>query len=171
MPSQGATRQESAAYDPSAEPLDEVGVGGANDTPESGGGEPEAPTPESSGGGEESADPPPAKPPKKGSGDAAAKRLLRELRKAAAASPPVTASLELVNARVADTGRALTDRQASALLRIQGYVTADRKRRSTFESRKYGAMPCVKPAHATLWLLDRLADLIEEIDGEKKSNT
>lgn len=162
------SKQETVEYDPESEPIDsveEAPAGGEGDTPEKAHSEDEAEEAKK----EETGPPDDGTAPTKSKRSAKVKsadKLLRDLRKVARLTPPVTAGRELANARVADTGRALTDRQASAVLRIQAFVTRRAKRRETFESRKYGDMPCVKPAHATLWLLDRLADMIEEIDGE-----
>lgn len=93
-------------------------------------------------------------------------QLVADLTEVVQATPAEFAQRDIVNARVADTGRTLTDRQATTVLRLQGYLMADREDRATYEDRRYGKMPCTKAAHSTLWLLDRLSDLLEEIDGQ-----
>lgn len=100
--------------------------------------------------------------------------------KNATPTPPVGLVVELVAAfestpiespprllrRIADTGRSLSVRQAMALHRLTMYATqTDRRFRSA--NSITGLVPCHKRAHTLYWLLDLVADLMDEIDGRE----
>lgn len=160
------SKRRQADYDPADEPEDEVVA--TEETPAS----PEENEPGASASPDLDLAPPVVPEPNESHGQGSGHAVIVEppwlvaFRRVASTTPASYPPKQYVSERVVDTGRVLTQRQSVALQRITDYVMAEHP---TIETRGHGKIPGHKKAHATVWLLDRLADILDTLDGQEES--
>lgn len=88
---------------------------------------------------------------------------LAVLREVATTTPTKYPSTHYVTERIADTGRVLTIEQSTALQRITDYVMANHPMIAT---RGDGGIPAHKRSHATIFIMDLLVAMLDELDAE-----